>query len=177
MKVFDLSCSHAHRFEAWFRSAEDYETQLAQQLIECPFCGSTTISRLPSAPRLNLSNCSQPSVNKAPTHDSTPQTEGTAEATQHAQLAHPASSHTSDKLDTTALDFEKIAAQVIGNLIKNTENVGKNFAEEARKIHYGESPERAIRGQATPTEVVELRDEGIEFAVWPSLLPNTPTLQ
>ena len=174
MKVFDLSCSHAHRFEAWFRSADDYETQLAQHLIECPFCGSTTISRLP---RLNLSHCSNPSATKPPVDDATPQTQGAAETPQHEQAAHQAASHMGDKLDSPALDLEKIAAQVLGNLIKNTENVGKDFAEEARKIHYGESPERAIRGQATPTEVAELREEGVEFAVWPSLLPNIPTLQ
>jgi hypothetical protein len=60
MKVLDLHCSHGHRFEGWFASAEDFESQCARQLVECPMCGATEVSRLPSAPRLNLSGASAP---------------------------------------------------------------------------------------------------------------------
>ena len=55
MKVLDLQCPHGHRFEGWFASAEDFESQLSRKLVECPICGATEVSRLPSAPRLNLS--------------------------------------------------------------------------------------------------------------------------
>jgi hypothetical protein len=58
MKVLDLQCPHDHRFEGWFASADDFESQLSRKLVECPICGATEVSRLPSAPRLNLSGAS-----------------------------------------------------------------------------------------------------------------------
>jgi hypothetical protein len=55
MKVLDLQCPHGHRFEGWFASAEEFESQLSRKLVACPVCSATEVSRLPSAPRLNLS--------------------------------------------------------------------------------------------------------------------------
>ncbi|KVT54634.1 hypothetical protein WK55_19125 [Burkholderia ubonensis] len=55
MKVLDLQCPHGHRFEGWFASADEFEAQLSRKLVECPVCGATEVSRMPSAPRLNLS--------------------------------------------------------------------------------------------------------------------------
>jgi hypothetical protein len=55
MKVLNLACAHEHRFEGWFASDEDYASQCERGLVECPLCGDTTITRLPSAPRLNVS--------------------------------------------------------------------------------------------------------------------------
>ncbi len=59
MKVLDLTCPHGHRFEGWFASADDFESQLSRKLVECPICGATEVSRLPSAPRLNLSGATE----------------------------------------------------------------------------------------------------------------------
>ncbi|MEM5328969.1 DUF1178 family protein [Paraburkholderia sp. JHI2823] len=59
MKVLDLQCPDGHRFEGWFASADDFESQLSRKLVECPMCGATNVSRLPSAPRLNLSGASE----------------------------------------------------------------------------------------------------------------------
>lgn len=59
MKVLDLQCPHGHRFEGWFASADDFESQLSRKLVECPICGATEVSRMPSAPRLNLSGASE----------------------------------------------------------------------------------------------------------------------
>ncbi|MBN3723315.1 DUF1178 family protein [Burkholderia sp. Ac-20379] len=59
MKVLDLQCTHGHRFEGWFASADDFESQLSRKLVECPVCGATEINRMPSAPRLNLSGATQ----------------------------------------------------------------------------------------------------------------------
>ena len=55
MKVLNLACAHEHRFEGWFASDEDYASQKERGLVECPLCADTTITRLPSAPRLNVS--------------------------------------------------------------------------------------------------------------------------
>jgi hypothetical protein len=59
MKVLDLQCPHGHRFEGWFASAEDFESQLSRKLVACPVCSATEVSRLPSAPRLNLSGAAE----------------------------------------------------------------------------------------------------------------------
>lgn len=65
MKVLDLQCPDGHRFEGWFASADDFESQLTRKLVECPMCGATEVSRLPSAPRLNLSGATEASATPA----------------------------------------------------------------------------------------------------------------
>ena len=62
MKVFDLVCDKDHGFEGWFDSADAFESQLARGLVECPLCGSASVVRRPSAPRLNLSASSAPTA-------------------------------------------------------------------------------------------------------------------
>ncbi|HZZ10733.1 MAG TPA: DUF1178 family protein [Paraburkholderia sp.] len=62
MKVLDLQCPHSHRFEGWFASADDFESQQSRKLVECPICGANEVSRLPSAPRLNLSGATAANV-------------------------------------------------------------------------------------------------------------------
>ncbi len=139
MKVIDLRCQSGHRFEGWFASDDDFLDQNGRGLIECPLCGDKVIVRLPSAPRLNLSDAREASAAPAA---------GAAD-------------------DGAALQARWL--QVLRHVIANTEDVGERFAEEARRIHYGESKERAIRGQASPQEREALLDEGIE--VHPLPLP------
>jgi len=55
MKVLNLRCSHGHGFEGWFASEDDFIDQNGRGLVECPLCGDRVVTRLPSAPRLNLS--------------------------------------------------------------------------------------------------------------------------
>ena len=136
MKVLNLQCSHAHGFEGWFGSEEDFQGQLARGLVECPLCGDTAVSKLPSAPRLNL---------------------GAAEP------AAPAASAPKQEVMNAAPNAQLQAAwmQLVKQVMANTEDVGERFAEEARKIHYGESEERGIRGQASKEETQALLEEGI----------------
>ena len=146
MKVLDLQCAQGHGFEGWFASEEDFLEQKARSLVCCPLCGDADVLKKLSAPRLNLSsNRSTQSQEESPS---------TAVA-----LAKPQSA-------------EQMAAwlELSRKLVANTTDVGDRFAEEARKIHYGEVPEHAIRGQATVKETRELIDEGI--AVLPLLLPE-----
>ena len=146
MKVLDLQCAQGHGFEGWFASEEDFLAQKARSLVCCPLCGDAEVLKKLSAPRLNLSsNRSTQSQEESPS---------TAVA-----LAKPQSA-------------EQMAAwlELSRKLVANTTDVGDRFAEEARKIHYGEVPEHAIRGQATVKEPRELIDEGI--AVLPLLLPE-----
>ena len=160
MKVFDLRCDGDHRFEGWFGSDTDYTSQLARHMIECPVCGSIAIEKLPSAPRLNLSGATEPaatpakgaSIAKASTTQPAPsQGQGRGQSIAPEIL---------QELERRYLDFAR-------EVISKTENVGERFAEEARKIHYEETPVRGIRGTATPEERRELLEEGIDVVSLP----------
>jgi hypothetical protein len=140
MKVIDLRCQSGHRFEGWFGSDDDFLDQNGRGLIGCPLCADTVIVRLPSAPRLNLSGAREPTP---------PQT-----------APVPAD-------ETAAVQARWL--QMVRQVIASTEDVGEKFAEEARRIHYGEVEERAIRGRASAQEREALQEEGIE--VHPLPLP------
>ncbi len=144
MKVFNLQCAAHHRFEGWFGSEEDYAGQLERDLLECPLCGDKAVQRLPSAPRLNL-GASAPA---APVPDVS-QAVAAGSEVQALQAAY---------------------LQLARRIVEQTEDVGERFADEARKIHYGEREERGIRGQASPEQTRELIEEGI--AVLPLPLPR-----
>jgi hypothetical protein len=146
MKVFDLACEHEHRFEGWFASGPAYEDQQARKLIECPVCGSHAVKKMPAAPRLNLS--SPPSTGEV--------------QTPAARSPDGGERATMDPAQFQAM-FMKMARRVI----ESTEDVGDRFAEEARRIHYSEAPERAIRGSTSREEAVALREEGIEVFALP----------
>lgn len=136
MKVLNLRCAHGHGFEGWFGSDDDFLDQNGRGAIECPLCTDRVITRLPSAPRLNLS--------------------GAREEVPAAPTAKPAPA-----------DLQAAWLAAARELMARTDDVGTGFAEEARRIHYGEVPQRGIRGQATPEEREALRDEGIETLTLP----------
>lgn len=136
MKVLNLRCANGHGFEGWFASDDDFMDQNGRGLIECPLCSDRVVSRLPSAPRLNLSGAREPA---AP-----------------AKTAEPA-----------AADLQAGWLKAVHHMLANTEDVGERFAEEARRIHYGETANRGIRGEATPEERAALNDEGIEVMAIP----------
>jgi len=131
MKVLNLQCSHRHAFEGWFGSEDEFQEQLSRGLVECPVCGDVSVAKMPSAPRLNLGALEPP-----------PQPKREVMATQDA-------------------DLQAEWLKLVRHVMANTEDVGERFAEEARRIHYGESEERSIRGQASPEQTLELLDEGI----------------
>ena len=148
MKVLDLCCAQDHRFEGWFASEEDAQSQISRDLVQCPVCGDHAVTRLPSAPRLNLSGATaKPAPTQVRSGD-----EGKADA---QQLMHALQAH-----------YLKAVRQVLSQ----TEDVGERFVEEARRMHYEEAPERGIRGSATPEDVQALADEGIE--TFPLIVPD-----
>lgn len=162
LKVFDLQCEHGHLFEGWFGSHEDYDSQQASGLLTCPVCQSATIEKRLSAPRLNVGHFE--SESRAP--------EGANSATSTSRETVVAAS-------PEALQLAQIQAaimQQMRELVLNTENVGTDFAEEARRIHEGESEERPIRGTATPEEREALVEEGISVVALPDFL-DTDRLQ
>ncbi len=146
MKVLDLRCAHDHRFEGWFASEDDAQSQISRDLVQCPVCGDHAVTRLPSAPRLNLSGAAerQPAA-KAPARQ--------AQAVPQAAQA-----------------LQSLYLQAVRQVLAQTEDVGPRFAEEARRMHYDEAPERGIRGTASPEEVQALAEEGIE--TFPLVVPD-----
>ena len=156
MKVLDLQCRHGHIFEGWFGSEDDFQSQWEQGLVQCPMCADSHIEKRLSAPRLNLGASAPAGAPAAGPGGALaqrqPQSQGSA---VEAGMLPPA-------LQAAWLELaRKIVAQ--------TEDVGSRFAQEARRMHHGEVQERAIRGQATPDEAMQLLEEGI--AVMPLPLP------
>ncbi len=167
MKVYNLSCPLDHRFEGWFASEEDCLAQQDKGMLACPVCESTEITRMPSAPHIAKSSASKP-----------------AQSTELAIASTDSGSVSGDVVALTGSDHTHLEAQVQAAFLKGmrelmgrSEDVGTSFAEEARKIHYKESPERSIRGQTTLDEAEALREEGIEVLAMPMLPAFKNTLQ
>ena len=134
MKVLNLQCSAQHAFEGWFASEDDFQQQLARRLVACPFCSDSAITKMLSAPRLNLTSTSDRTPRQPEVRPEDPK----REATQGAWM------------------------KAVRQLMANTEDVGDRFADEARRIHHGNAPERGIRGQASADDAQALREEGID---------------
>lgn len=129
--VLNLCCDNEHLFEGWFASTDAFETQRGRQQVSCPVCGSAHIERRPTAPYVNT---------------------GAGASRKPTVGRNPAPVNT---------DAMAAALAMLRHLGKESEDVGERFAEEARRIHYGDSDARNIKGKATPDDVGELLDEGI----------------
>jgi len=155
LKVFDLQCEHGHLFEGWFGSHEDYDSQQARGLVACPVCNSVSVSKRLSAPRLNVGHYKETANAQAPSDDggrAGPVVAGKAGA-QIAQL-------------------QAAFMQRMREIVRGAENVGPRFAEEARRIHEGESESRPIRGTATRDEREALAADGIAVMALPDILDD-----
>lgn len=143
MIVFELICSGQHRFEGWFASPEDFTAQHGRGLLACPVCSDKSIEKLLTA-----------KIGHAMAEFQAPAAPAQAQAVPMA----------------TGKGLQAKLHEFIDHVLKNTEDVGSAFAEEARKIHYEEAPSRDIRGTATREETEELLDEGI--SVMPLPIPH-----
>ena len=182
MKVLDLQCGHGHSFEGWFGSEDDFQSQLLRNLVECPMCGNSSIVKKLSAPRLNLgakppADAKQSSVPDAASSASGADSSKAAPSKELSvvESAAPASQQQTDMVAQAQElmqrpEFQEAWMEMAKQVVAKTEDVGTQFANEARKMHYGETQERGIRGHATRDETLELLDEGIN--VMPLLLPE-----
>ena len=149
MVVYDLNCASGHVFEGWFRNPETFGDQLARGLVVCPVCQSAQVIRRPSACRLNRGAKPAPE-SPVKRGDSV----GTPLPAEHAG---------------------KMMAHALRHFVeKHFEDVGGHFANEARRMHYGDAEERSIRGSATIDQVRELHDEGIEVGSLPDFDADKP---
>ena len=145
MIVFELACGHGHRFEGWFASAEDFARQSEAQMVRCPVCDDASVVRVPSA-----------SVHVGRSVD----------RRRPRRIRPPRAAPAQEAI--AGLPAELVSK--LREIVRNTENVGARFPEEARKIHYDEAPARAIRGHASREEAEALADEGIDVASLPDFL-------
>ncbi len=145
MIVFDLSCRSGHRFEGWFASADDFASQQERNLLTCPSCNSAQVRRVPSATRINV-------IAGTPAAES-----------RESAPAQPQQAPVPAGADPLAL-AQKLYSRMVDEILTKTEDVGREFPSEARKIHYEEAPKRAIRGVATQEEHDSLVEEGIPVA-------------
>ncbi len=178
MKVLDLQCSHGHVFEGWFGSEEDFQSQRVRGFLTCPMCGDDGVSKKLSAPRLNLHTArgerdqllSEASSASKETAESAPVSSTKADSGYDETHAPTIPPSLKDVAKLAPAQLQAALLHAVRHVVANTEDVGDKFPEEARKIHYGETQARNIRGHATPEETEELMEEGI--TVMPLPLPD-----
>ncbi|HTU55121.1 MAG TPA: DUF1178 family protein [Acetobacteraceae bacterium] len=138
---YRVRCSEGHEFEGWFKDSQAFDRQAKRGLIGCPVCGGVDVARALMAPALPRAHAPAPPPAPAPA----------AKPMAVAGKAMP------DQLKAL---LQKMRSEVE----RNCEYVGPGFADEARRIHRGESERRGIYGEASPEQAESLSDEGIEVA-------------
>ena len=136
---YQLRCDGEHGFDGWFRDSAAFEAQSAAGLVTCPECGSAMVTRALMAPSLKRKGTGKTIA---------PSSEAEAPAAPEKAGVLP---------DQVRSVLQRIRAEVE----KNCDNVGNNFADEARAIHRGEKPARGIYGDTTPEQAEALADEGV----------------
>jgi len=151
MILYRLRCSKGHEFESWFKDSKTYERQEKKSLIGCAVCGDAKVARAIMAPRIGSKT-----VAEVETPAPAPAPAPGPEQQQMAALTRRMPKELREALLKARAEVEK-----------NCEHVGEKFAEEARKIHYGESDKRGIYGETSDEEAEALAEEGIEFGRLP----------
>jgi hypothetical protein len=145
--VFDLKCAgEGHVFEAWFGSSADYEAQQARGLVSCPVCGDACVGKAVMAPAVSAKGNSRAVVPAA-----------------QEPAAPVMSSADQAKLRALAQALHQAQQQAL----EGSTWVGRNFAEQARAMHYGEQDRASIHGEVAPAEARALIEEGVEVAPLP----------
>jgi hypothetical protein len=145
MIVYDLACCDGHRFEGWFGSSADFEDQRARGLLACPTCGASDVTKAPMAPAVPAKGNSRQEV--LPPQASRPMANTPLPPEMQQAL--------------------KALAKAQAEALKSSTWVGDKFAEETRRMHYGERDEAPIHGQASLAEAKALIDEGVPVAPLP----------
>ena len=160
MIKYALACAAGHSFESWFSSSEDFDAQGARGLVTCPYCGTTKVAKQIMAPSVARRD-RDPEPPRAPAP-------GPASAPAPA-LPVPAAPAPVALVSQADEQLREAVRQLRAFVSANAEDVGRSFAEEARRIHDGDAPERFIVGEATGEEVAELLDDGIPIQPLPVL--------
>jgi hypothetical protein len=148
---YTLRCESGHAFESWFQSSSAYEAQEKRKLVNCPSCGSAKVERAIMAPQI-VSKRGQEDAQPAPVAT----TDVTAPASTPLMMAQER-------------ELRAKIKELRDHIVKNADNVGERFPNEARKMHYGDIEHRPIYGEATPDEARSLIEEGVEVSPLPVL--------
>jgi hypothetical protein len=157
---YTLRCERTHSFESWFQSSAAYESQEKRKLVSCPSCGSTKVERAIMAPQI-VSKKGRDSAAPAPAPAPAAPPEATAKEVT-AQGSTPL-------LMAQERELRAKLRELRDHIVKNADNVGERFPNEARKMHYGDIEHRPIYGEASPDEARALIDEGVEVSPLPVL--------
>ena len=166
---FRLQCPEDHQFDAWFANSAAYDTQAKRGLVACAVCGSTKIEKALMAP--NVATKGNKKADKPASAKVTPPQDDATEvaATGVAATNSVALTGEAAKRAAVAQELVSLMRKVRAEVEAKAEYVGPNFAEEARKIHYDEAPNRGIYGEASKRDVVALLDEGIDIMPLPDV--------
>ncbi|MBB6252494.1 DUF1178 family protein [Nitrospirillum iridis] len=149
MILYEMKCGQGHTFDVWFRNADACDAQVAAGEVSCAVCGDRTVAKAPMAPRIAKSRGTRAEEAPAPALPA-PAPEVTPAAMAEAASQGPAA-------------VMSLLREMRRQVEANATHVGDRFAEEARKIHYGEADAKAIYGETTDEEAAELEDEGVTF--------------
>jgi hypothetical protein len=149
---YNLRCGRGHAFESWFQSSAAYESQEKRKLVNCPACGSAKVERAIMAPQI----VSRKSRERAETAPAAAATEVTAPTSTPLMMAQER-------------ELRAKIKELRDHIVKNADNVGERFPNEARKMHYGDIEHRPIYGEASPDEARSLIEEGVEVSPLPVL--------
>lgn len=153
MIAFDLCCSGGHKFEGWFSSSKDFDAQRATGLLVCPVCDDEAVHKALSVPNVGRKGNQLPSSAPA-------QAPVAAEPVSGEVMNTPA-------LPPAMMELMHKLASAQSEMLKESEWVGREFAETARAIHYGEETDRLIHGETSADEAEALAEEGISVAPLP----------
>ena len=156
MIKYTLICDKKHEFESWFADSAAFDKQAKRKLVACPVCDSVKVEKAIMAPRVAAKKGRVPIEMPAPAAE--------APAATPAPAPAPVA-----MISPIEQEFRAKLKELREHLVKNADNVGEKFPEEARKMHYGETEHRSIYGVASPDEAKELLEEGIECHPLPAL--------
>ena len=161
MIKYGLTCDNDHNFDGWFGSSSDFDSQRKRGLLECPVCGSSGVEKSLMSPAVVGSSSSESPSSSA--------SSGSSGSSDSSSDSSDSSSSDVALVDSDRRELLAKMKELRDELTSKAENVGSRFADEARKIHYGESDARGIFGEADPETVEDLLDEGIPVLPLPSL--------
>jgi hypothetical protein len=149
---YTLRCEKDHAFESWFQSSSAYDSQVKRKLVTCPACGSAKVEKAIMAPRIvGKKGRERAAAVPAPGAAETPATESTS------------------LMMAQERELRAKIKELRDHIVKNADNVGERFPNEARAMHYGDKEHRPIYGEASPEEARSLIDEGVEVSPLPTL--------
>jgi hypothetical protein len=169
---YTLVCDKHHEFESWFANSAAYDKQVKRGLVTCPMCGSAKVEKTLMAPRLARSDSSS---RKGERHEKRQEAhkEARKESHQEAPAQEPAQGAPDPApvamMTPQEQELRQKLKELRDHLVKNSENVGPRFSEEARKMHYGETEHRSIYGVASAKDAEAMLEEGIAFSALPVL--------